>query len=43
MIYYNLLEDGLVIMIDIYVKNRKEDLTATELQHLKEQKKWTIH
>lgn len=33
-IYFNLLEDGVVIMMDIYTKNEKENLSNQDLKQL---------
>ncbi|WP_439258357.1 toxin [Lonepinella sp. BR2271] len=34
-IYFNLLEDGLIVALDIYTKNEKENLSQQEMKHLK--------
>lgn len=34
-IYYNLLDDGCILLLDLYTKNEKEDLTPKELKQLK--------
>ncbi len=33
-IYYNLLDDGYIYCLDIYAKNKKENLSANEIQQL---------
>lgn len=37
-IYYNLLDNGLILVLDIYAKSEKENLSRNELSHLKGQK-----
>ena len=37
-IYYNLLDDGFILALDIYTKANKENLSQHELKQLKEQK-----
>lgn len=37
-IYFNLLEDGVIVMLDIYVKNEKENLSNQDVKQLKEAK-----
>ncbi|PJG84590.1 type II toxin-antitoxin system RelE/ParE family toxin [Conservatibacter flavescens] len=34
-IYFNLLENGVIVMVDIYAKNEKENLSNQEIQQLK--------
>ncbi len=34
-IYFNLLDDGLIVALDIYTKNEKENLSQQEMKHLK--------
>ncbi|QIW15410.1 hypothetical protein A4G20_03220 [Pasteurellaceae bacterium RH1A] len=34
-IYFNLLEDGVIIMMDIYAKNEKENLSSQDVKKLK--------
>lgn len=37
-IYYNMLEDGLIVCLAVYAKNEKENLSAKELKSLKNEK-----
>lgn len=37
-IYFNLLNDGLIVALDIYAKNEKENLSNQEIKQLKGQK-----
>lgn len=37
-IYFNLLEDGVILMLDIYAKNDQENLSNQDLKQLKEAK-----
>ncbi|MDO4698775.1 MAG: DNA-binding protein [Pasteurellaceae bacterium] len=37
-IYFNLLDDGLIVLLNIYTKNEKENLSSQELKQLKGQK-----
>ncbi|WP_386692848.1 MULTISPECIES: DNA-binding protein [unclassified Lonepinella] len=34
-IYFNLLDDGLIVALDIYTKNEKENLSQQEMKHLR--------
>ncbi|TNG89111.1 DNA-binding protein [Pasteurellaceae bacterium USgator11] len=34
-IYFNLLEDGVIVMVDIYPKNEKTSLSPQEIKQLK--------
>lgn len=38
-IYYNMLDNGLILVLAIYTKAEKENLTQNELKQLKGQKK----
>ena len=35
LIYFNVLEDGLIVMSYFYAKNEQENISASELQKLK--------
>lgn len=37
-IYFNLLENGLIVLLSIYTKNEKENLSPQEMKQLKGQK-----
>lgn len=37
-IYYNLLDNGMILVLDIYPKSNKENLSNQELNHLKGKK-----
>lgn len=37
-IYFNLLDDGLIVLLNIYTKNDKENLSQQELKHLRGRK-----
>ncbi|MDG6894556.1 type II toxin-antitoxin system RelE/ParE family toxin [Volucribacter amazonae] len=34
-IYFNLLDDGIIVMLDMYAKNKKENISKNELNQLK--------
>ncbi|OBW90971.1 hypothetical protein QV01_09280 [Gallibacterium genomosp. 3] len=34
-IYFNLLDDGLIVLLDMYAKNEKENVSKSELNQLK--------
>ena len=36
LIYFNVLEDGLIVMSYFYAKNEQENISPSELQKLKE-------
>lgn len=36
-IYYNMLDDGFIIMLQLYAKNEKENISTKELNQLKGQ------
>ena len=37
-IYYNMLDDGLIVCLAVYAKNQKENISAKELKSLKNEK-----
>ena len=37
-IYYNMLDDGLIVCLAVYAKNEKENISAQELKSLKNEK-----
>ncbi|WP_199489005.1 type II toxin-antitoxin system RelE/ParE family toxin [Moraxella osloensis] len=37
-IYYNMLNDGLIVCLAVYAKNEKENISAKELKSLKNEK-----
>ena len=37
-IYYNMLDDGLIVCLAVYAKNEKENISAKELKSLKNEK-----
>jgi len=37
-IYYNMLDDGLIVCLAVYAKNEKENISAKELKFLKNEK-----
>ncbi|KGQ64871.1 DNA-binding protein [Gallibacterium anatis] len=38
-IYFNLLSDGIIVMLDMYAKNKKENISQVELNKFKRGKK----
>ncbi|MCW9716074.1 MULTISPECIES: DNA-binding protein [Avibacterium] len=38
-IYFNLLDDGIIVMLDMYAKNEKENISTKELNTLQRGKK----
>ncbi|VXB33378.1 DNA-binding protein [Enhydrobacter sp. 8BJ] len=37
-IYYNMLDDGLIVCLAVYAKNEKENISTKELKYLKNEK-----
>ncbi|OBX05287.1 hypothetical protein QV06_03560 [Gallibacterium genomosp. 3] len=37
-IYFNLLDDGLIVLLDMYAKNEKENVSKSELNQLKKER-----
>lgn len=37
-IYYNMLDDGLIVFLAVYAKNEKENISTQELKSLKNEK-----
>lgn len=37
-IYYNMLDDGLIVCLAVYAKNEKENISSKELKSLKNEK-----